>query len=123
MPILLKILPINSPTTAHTHRSLHHILPQTKKFLSNLSNTGILIREGSNEYRIRAIGVKLGVNGALREEGHLVFVDVFVSHGSSTTFENDLGSETTLDDEVEFCGPRVDVRCVEAARAEETKDH
>ena len=54
---------------------LDNVVVEPEKCLRRLLHTRVFTRETSDKDRIIAAGVELGVDGALRENGHLVRVE------------------------------------------------
>ena len=74
--------------------------------------------EGGDEGGILAGRVELGVQGALREDGHLVLLEP-VGNDAGVVLGHHLRVDGAVDDEVELGAARVRVWRVEAAGAEE----
>jgi hypothetical protein len=84
------------------HR-LQQVVIQIEQALRALLHTGILGREARHEDGVLAVGVELGVDGALREDGHLVLGEFVADHGEAVLGDV-LGAQGSLDDDVDFCG-------------------
>lgn len=97
-------------------------LLQAKESLSRLLHARVLRSKASNEDSIVAVGVELGVHRALWEDRHLVLIECVRDQGCAVLGE-EVGSQATLDDDVDFAGARMDVRSVEAAWADEAHRH
>ena len=103
-------------------RRLHDIVVEPEERLRGLLHAGILTREPSDEERVVAARVEFGVDGALREDGHLVRVEL-VGDAVGTVLEREFGYEAAFDDDVDLGTARVGVRGVEAAGTDEAEGH
>ena len=90
--------------------------------LSNLLDTGVFTGEASNEGRVGAKRVELGVHSTLGEDSHLVLSKV-VDNSIKSVLKCELGNKSTFNNDIDLGRARVDVRSVEAAGAKEAKSH
>lgn len=98
---------------------MNQITFEAEEFLSDLTNSRILISETSDEDSLSAVRVELGVDGTSGEDGHGVLGKSVVDVGG-TVLGSDGSEELTGDDDVHFSGTGMDVRGVEATGADET---
>lgn len=118
-----KALDISTIQRLHaTERSADNIRPQVEEALGNSLNARIGIVEASNKHGIRAVGVELDVDGALREHSHLELGQC-VGDGRSAILFNKVGDEAALGNKVELRGTVVNMGSVHATGAEETDCH
>ena len=103
-------------------RRLDNIVIEPKESLRRLLHTGVFARETSDKDGIVAAGVELGVDGALRENGHLVRVES-VRDGVGAVLERELGDQAAFDRDVDLGAAGMGVRGVEAAGTEEADGH
>lgn len=99
-----------------------HSRVEAEEGLGNLLNAGVRIIEASYKDGLVAVRVELLVNGALREDGHLVERESVGDRGEAV-LDHKVGDKATLDDNVELGGPVVDVSRIHAARSEEAHSH
>lgn len=101
---------------------LHDLLIKSEEGLCDLLNAWILARETGNKDGVFAIGVELGMQGALRGDGHLLRPKRVVN-GSSFILKGELRLQCTLDHDIDLRAAWICVRSVEAARTEESYSH
>lgn len=104
------------------HGGAHDGGVQAEEGLGRGLDAGVLVGERGHERRVAAVRVEFGVQGALREEGHLQR-DEGVGDGTGAAFQHELRRHATVDEDVELGAARVRVRRVEAARAKESNRH
>ena len=120
--LALILVNISAVDGVSAERARNDVAAEVEVGLSNLLDTGVLASEASDEGRVGAEGVELGVHGTLGEDGHLVLGEV-VDDGVETVLQGEFGNESALHHDVDLRRARVDVGSVEAAGAEETKSH
>ena len=101
---------------------LHNIIVEAKESLRGLLDAGIFAREPSHEQRIVTARVELGVDGALRENGHLIRVES-VGDTVGAVLEGEFCDQAALDDDVDLGAAGMGVRGVETTGADEAECH
>ena len=101
---------------------LHDIIIEPKECLGGLLYTGIFTRETCHKQRILTAWIELSVDGALRENSHLIRVE-FVGDAVGAVLEGELCDKAAFDNDIDFGAARVGVWGVETARAEEAECH
>ena len=69
---------------------LDNVIIEPEERLRRLLHAGIFAREAGDEDRVVAVWVELGVDGALREDGHLVRVES-VGYAVGAVLEGEFG--------------------------------
>lgn len=114
---ILNIHPINCNFSPDT--TFNNLLLKCKKFLSNLSNSWVLVRGACHESASSTFSIELSMSRSLRKHSHLIFLES-MAHSTSTILGNHIGEKRAFNNEVEFSSSWVDMRSVESTRTKET---
>ena len=118
-PDLIDVLPSKSILP---QSRLDDVVVEPEECLRRLLHTGVFTRETGDKDRIIAARVELGVDGALRENGHLVRVES-VGDAVGAILEGEFCDEAAFDGDVDLGAAGMSVRGVETAGTEESHCH